>query len=40
MTNDKIRKIALESIETKLKFFDSNAELVGRAADLIVDSLA
>ena len=39
MTNEKIKKIALESIETKRKFFDSSAEKVRLAADIIIESL-
>jgi len=38
--NEKIRRIAQESIETKRKFFDSNAERIGAAADIIIESLA
>jgi len=37
---EKIRKIAQESIETKRKFFDSNAEKIDAAADIIIESLA
>lgn len=40
MTHEKIRKIAEESIETKRKFFDSNAEKIAAAADIIIESLA
>jgi len=39
VTNEKIKKIALESIETKRKFFDSSAEKVRLAADIIIESL-
>jgi D-sedoheptulose 7-phosphate isomerase len=39
VTNEKIKTIALESIETKRKFFDSNAEKVSLAADIIIESL-
>ena len=40
MIQEKIRKIAQESIETKRKFFDSNAEKIDAAADIIIESLA
>jgi len=40
VTSEKIKRIALESIETKRRFFDANAEKVGLAADIIIQSLA
>ena len=39
VTDDKIRKIALESIETKRRFFDSHADKVAAAARIIIESL-
>ena len=39
VTDDKIRKIALESIETKRRFFDQHADKVVAAAGIIIESL-
>jgi D-sedoheptulose 7-phosphate isomerase len=39
VTSEKIKKIALESIETKREFFDSHAEKVGVAAEIIIECL-
>jgi len=36
---ERIHQIAAESIETKRAFFESHAELVARAADLIIQSV-
>ncbi|HEY3138280.1 MAG TPA: D-sedoheptulose 7-phosphate isomerase [Blastocatellia bacterium] len=36
---ERIHQIARESIETKRNFFDTNAELVARAAELIISSV-
>lgn len=36
---ERIRKIAYESIEAKRAFFDSHAEEVGRAAELLIESI-
>jgi D-sedoheptulose 7-phosphate isomerase len=39
VTNEKIKQIALESIETKRGFFDSQGEKVAVAADIVIESL-
>jgi len=39
MTIERIRQIARESVEAKLAFFDSNAEEVARAAELMIASI-
>jgi D-sedoheptulose 7-phosphate isomerase len=35
----RIQQIALESIETKRRFFDSHADVVARAADVLIDTI-
>ncbi len=39
MTTERIQQIARESIETKKAFFDSHAETVARAAELVISSI-
>jgi D-sedoheptulose 7-phosphate isomerase len=39
MMIERIRQIARESIETKKAFFDSHAEMVARAAELVISSI-
>src|SRR5215813_1148839 len=36
---ERIQQLALESIETKREFFDSHAEAVARAADLLIAAI-
>jgi len=39
MTIERVRQIARESVDAKLAFFDSNAEEVARAAELMIASI-